>query len=111
AAAGGLVHAWQRIPGVRYNARAIEWAFWLLTAGVLLMAVDLTLAGIVEARLWQSSAPWLDSVRAAKPYWLVRALSAIPIVAGFGALLDGLTTGPHNALSPMAAAQVAPHAG
>jgi len=26
----------------------------------------------------------------------VRALSAIPIVAGFGALLDGLTTGPRN---------------
>jgi cbb3-type cytochrome oxidase cytochrome c subunit/cytochrome c553 len=104
AAAGGLVHAWQRIPGARYNARAIEWAFWLLTAGVVLMAVDLTLAGIVEARLWQSSAPWLDSVRAAKPFWRIRALSAIPIVAGFGALLDGLTGGPRNSPVPIAAA-------
>jgi cbb3-type cytochrome oxidase cytochrome c subunit/mono/diheme cytochrome c family protein len=103
AAAGGLVHAWQRIPGARYHARAIERGFWLLTAGVVVMAADLTLAGIVEARLWQSSAPWLDSVRAAKPYWLVRALSAIPIVAGFAALLEGLTSGPRNAPLPVAA--------
>ncbi len=30
AAAGGIVHAWQRIPWARYNARALEWAYWLL---------------------------------------------------------------------------------
>jgi cbb3-type cytochrome oxidase subunit 1 len=96
AAAGGLVHAWQRLPGARYNARAIEWAYWLLVAGVVVMVVDLTAAGIVEARAWQSGAPWLDSVRAAKPFWLVRVLSGIPIGAGFAALLAGLTTGPRG---------------
>jgi cbb3-type cytochrome oxidase subunit 1 len=96
AAAGGLVHAWQRMPGARYNARAIEWAYWLLVAGVLVMVVDLTAAGLVEARAWQSGAPWLDSVRAARPFWLVRVLSGIPIGAGFVALLAGLTTGPRG---------------
>ena len=93
AAAGGLVHAWQRIPWARYNARAIDWAYWLLLPGVLLMVGTLTAAGLVEAQLWQSDAPWLDSVRAARPFWLIRTLSAIPIVAGFVALLVGLTTG------------------
>jgi len=69
----------------------------LLFAGVILMVTDLTIAGIVEARLWQSAAPWLDSVRAARPYWIVRSGSAIPVAAGFIALLLGLTTGPRGA--------------
>jgi cbb3-type cytochrome oxidase subunit 1 len=93
AAAGGLAHAWQRIPWARYNPIALEWSYWLLFAGVILMVSDLTLAGLVEARLWQSAAPWLDSVRAVRPYWLVRSLSAVPIAAGFVALLLGFTTG------------------
>ena len=97
AAAGGLVHAWQRIPWARYNARAITWSYWLLLAGVVMMVASLTAGGIVEARLWQSDAPWLDSVRAARPYWLSRSLSAIPITAGFMALLVGLVTGPRGA--------------
>jgi cbb3-type cytochrome oxidase subunit 1 len=97
AAAGGLVHAWQRIPWARYNVRAIAWSYWLLLAGVIMMVSTLTVAGIVEARLWQSSAPWLDSVRAARPFWVLRTLSGIPIAAGFIALLAGLTTGPRGA--------------
>lgn len=97
AAGGGLAHVWQRIPWARYNATALEWSYWLLFAGVILMVTDLTIVGLVEARLWQSAAPWLESVRAARPYWLVRTGSAIPIAAGFIALLAGLTTGPRGA--------------
>ncbi len=97
AAAGGLAHAWQRIPWARYNARALDWAYWLLFAGVVMMVTDLTAAGLVEARLWQSAAPWLDSVRAARPFWLVRSLSAVPLGAGFIAFLLGLTTGARGA--------------
>jgi cytochrome c oxidase cbb3-type subunit 1 len=93
AAAGGLMHAWQRLPSARYNQRALNWAYWLLLAGIIVMVTDLTAAGVVEARLWRSNAPWLDSVIAARPYWLVRTLSSIPITAGFIALLAGLTTG------------------
>jgi cbb3-type cytochrome oxidase subunit 1 len=97
AASGGLVHAWQRIPWARYNARAVTWSYWLLLAGVVIMVASLTAGGVVEARLWQSDAPWLDSVRAARPFWLHRSLAAIPITAGFIALLAGLMTGPRGA--------------
>jgi cbb3-type cytochrome oxidase subunit 1/mono/diheme cytochrome c family protein len=97
AAIGGLIHAWQRIPEARYNARALEWSYWLLVGGITVMVIDLTIAGLVEARLWQDGAPWLESVRAAKPYWIVRSLSAIPIGGGFVLLLLGLVTGPRGA--------------
>lgn len=97
AAIGGLIHAWQRIPWVRYNARALERSYALLFVGISIMVVDLTIAGIVEAQLWRSGAPWLESVRAAEPFWIVRTLSAVPIAAGFISLLIGLVTGPRGA--------------
>jgi cbb3-type cytochrome oxidase subunit 1 len=97
AAAGGLVHAWQRIPWAPYNARAIEWAFWLLTGGLILMVSDLTIAGLIQGRMWQTDAPWIESVRATRPYWIVRAWSGVPLAGGFVALLLGLTTGPRGA--------------
>jgi cbb3-type cytochrome oxidase subunit 1 len=97
AAAGGLVHAWQRIPWARYNARAIEWSFWLLVGGLVLMVSDLTIAGLIQGQLWTSGAPWIESVKATRPYWIVRTLAGIPLSAGFIALLMGLTTGPRGA--------------
>jgi cbb3-type cytochrome oxidase subunit 1 len=93
AAAGGVIHAWQRIPWARYNPRMLEWSYWLLFAGVIIMVSDLTIAGLAEARLWQTTQPWIESVRAARPYWWIRTLSVVPIGAGFITLLIGLTSG------------------
>ena len=62
-----------------------------------MMVLDLTAAGLVEAHLWQSTAPWIESVRAARPYWLIRTLTFVPITAGFLALLGGLLVGPRGA--------------
>lgn len=97
AAAGGLVHAWQRIPWARYNARAVDHGYWLLLAGVIMMVTDLTIGGLVQARLWQGGAPWIESVQASRPYWIIRSLSAVPLAGGFISLLVGLTTGPRGA--------------
>ena len=100
AAAGGLIHAWQRIPWARYNWTLLNWSYWLLFAGVVIMVSDLTHAGLTEARLWQSSAPWMDSVRAVNIYWWIRTLTFFPIAAGFILLLLGLTTGERGAGMP-----------
>lgn len=89
----GIIHAWQRIPFARYNPVAVDWAFWLLTFGILIMVIDLTFAGLVQAELWQSGEPWFESVRQSQPYWMVRTLSAIPVTAGFMLLVYGLFTG------------------
>src|SRR5712675_992425 len=93
-ALGGIAHLWQRMPGTRYNERTMKWSFWLLAVGLTLMVTDLTIAGLVEAQVWQSSAPWIDSVRAVGSYWLVRTLSGLPILAGFVLFWISLVTGP-----------------
>jgi cbb3-type cytochrome c oxidase subunit I len=94
AAAGGLAHVWPRIPGARFNPRAISWAYWLLFAGLMMMVVDLTIVGVIQGQLWQSSAPWTAGLEASRPYWIARTVSGIPVAAGFIAFLVGLTTGP-----------------
>ncbi len=96
AAAGGLVHAWERTPGVRFNAKAISRAYWWLFAGVLLMVTDLTVAGLIQAQFWQSGAPWIDSVVASKHAWITRSATGLLILGGFLDLLQGLLTGPRN---------------
>ena len=98
-AAGGVAHAWQRLPSSRYNATAMAWSYWLITIGLMVMFFDLTAAGLVEAHLWESGAPWIDSVRAVSSYWAFRDASAVPILAGFLAFLLGLTTGPKGGVS------------
>jgi cbb3-type cytochrome oxidase subunit 1 len=96
AAAGGLVHAWQRTPGVRFNERAIGRAYWSLFAGVVLMVIDLTIVGLVQAQSWQSGAPWMESVVASRHAWIVRSATGLLVLGGFLDLLQGLLTGPRN---------------
>jgi cytochrome c oxidase cbb3-type subunit I/II len=104
-ALGGIAHLWQRIPGTRYNERTMGWAFWLLAAGMSLMVVDLTIAGLVEGQVWQSSAPWIESVRAVRSYWLIRTLSALPIITGFILFWTSLVSGPKTSGVPSTAAK------
>lgn len=104
AAAGGLVHAWQRMPEARFNPVLVNWSFWLLFGGTIAMVVDLTAAGIVEANSWAAGEPWIESVRAAKPYWVIRVITHVPIAGGFLCLLAGLLTGKRGGGMPEAMA-------
>jgi mono/diheme cytochrome c family protein len=106
AAIGGLLHAWKQTAGLRYNARAANWAFWLLVAGLFLMVADLTMAGMVHGQLWRSEAPWIESVSASQPFWISRSLTALPVLAGFGALCVAMLTGP---VGEVVLAGAAPH--
>ncbi len=94
AAIGGLLHVWNQTSGLRYNAGAANWAFWLLAVGLFLMVSDLTVAGMVQGQVWQSATLWIDSVSASQPYWISRSVAALPILAGFEALCLAMLTGP-----------------
>jgi cytochrome c oxidase cbb3-type subunit I/II len=95
-ALGGIAHLWRRIPGTRFNERTMAWSFWLLAVGLTLMVADLTVAGLVEGQVWQSTAPWIDSVRSVWSYWLIRTLSGLPILAGFVLFWISLVSGPRS---------------
>ena len=97
AAMGGLAHIWQRMPGARYNGKAIGWSYWLLVIGLALMVIDLTGAGLVQATLWQRHLPWIESVRASRPYWIFRTLDGLVLLAGFVVFGLGFVTGARNA--------------
>ena len=90
ASIAGLLHAWQKMTDAPYHAGAINAAYWLTTIGIVVMVSDLTLAGLAQGDLWKSGAPWVASLRASEPYWVIRTLSAIPVTAGFGLLCYGL---------------------
>ena len=74
----------------------MRWSYWLLVSGLLLMVADLTIAGLEEAYFWQTDLPWTASVLAARKYWWVRLISAVPVVLGFACFCFGILTGPVN---------------
>ncbi len=106
-ALGGLLHAWRLTPGCRYNARAANWSFWLLSLGLAAMVFDLTAVGLVQGQIWQTDVPWMDSVRAAAPYWFVRSISGFVILAGFVLVVAAISTGAMVIPAPAPTAPVA----
>ena len=90
---GGLAHVWERTPGCRYRQSYMNLAYWLILGGLLVMFIDLTTAGIVQGKFWTNAAPWMDSVRSSRGYWLVRVLTALPILLGFAAFIAGMVGG------------------
>lgn len=110
AAAGGLVYAWQRTPGLPFNERAVTRAYWSLFAGVLVMVIDLTVAGLVQANYWQTGAPWIESVVASRHAWITRSVSGLLVLGGFVDLLQGLLSGTRSATPVVAGSPEAPSA-
>jgi cbb3-type cytochrome c oxidase subunit I len=100
AAIGGLLHVWRQTAGLRYNAAAANWAFWLLAVGLFLMVLDLTVAGMVQGQVWQSETLWIESLGASQPYWVSRSLAALVVLAAFGALSLAMLTGPVGVVVP-----------
>lgn len=90
---GGMTYVWQRVPHARFNKRALNHAYWLLLIGMITMVSLLTAAGIAESKVWETSLPWLESVRAAKDYWMYRTFSAVLVIGGFISLFTSFFTG------------------
>jgi cytochrome c oxidase cbb3-type subunit 1 len=65
-----------------YSLRLAEWHYWLSTGGMLVMFTALVLAGIFQGFSWSSLAPWEDSLDISRPYWWLRLVSGLAIIAG-----------------------------
>lgn len=95
-ALGGIAHVCERSARCRYHAGYMHLAYWLILFGLGVMFADLTMAGLMQGELWNSTAPWMDSVRDSHVYWLVRAATAIPLLLGFAAFIAGMFAGAGN---------------
>jgi cytochrome c oxidase cbb3-type subunit 1 len=80
---GGIIYMWPRVVGRDWWSHSLNgWNYWLTTFGLVIMFVDLLAAGVVQGYLWKSLAPWEDSLIASMPFWHIRVVAGIMIVAG-----------------------------
>lgn len=77
-----------------------NWSFWLITFGIGLMGLDLTMAGLQQGFSLMGGVEWLDSLVAIRPYWLVRTVAGISMDIGMSLLV-------YNLMRTMIAAPVA----
>jgi cytochrome c oxidase cbb3-type subunit 1 len=67
-----------------------NWSFWLITFGISLMGLDLTMAGLQQGYALMSGVEWLDALVSIRPYWLVRTVAGISMDIGMSLLVYNL---------------------
>jgi cytochrome c oxidase cbb3-type subunit 1 len=70
-----LKHEWVRKDWLEYH-------YWLSAGGLVVMVIDLTLAGLFQGWSWASLHAWDDSLRYSMPFWWVRIPAGLAILVG-----------------------------
>jgi len=65
-----------------YSRKLCEWHFWLSTVGLFVMALDLTLVGVLQGFWWGSLQPWDVSTDGSQPFWIFRVFAGLAMFAG-----------------------------
>ena len=65
-----------------YSRRLAQWHYWLTVAGFSVMAVVLSVQGLIQGTMLQVGADFVDSMAAMKPYWLARTLAGVTMDIG-----------------------------
>lgn len=90
-AIGGTVHVIPKLAGRPIWSFTLgNWSFWLITVGISVMGLDLTLAGLQQGYMLMAGVEWLDSLVSIRPYWLVRTLAGISMDIGMTLLVYNL---------------------
>jgi len=72
-----------KITGRRMYSRALAiWHFWLSFLGWIVMMISLTIAGLIQAAGWHFTLPYDQWVMEMHPYFLVRFISGVMLIAG-----------------------------
>src|SRR5438093_1632571 len=107
-AIGGTVYVLPKLLGrPLWSFTLGNWSFWLITFGISLMGLDLTLAGLQQGYMLMAGVEWLDSLVAIRPYWLVRTLAGISMDIGMSLLVYNLMRTVLSGTVPRGAAQPA----
>ena len=90
-AIAGTIYVWPRIHGQElWSFKLGNWSFWLITCGITIMGLVLTMGGLMQGTMWMTGTEWLDSLVVMRPYWLVRTLSGISMDVGISLLVYNL---------------------
>ena len=90
-AIAGTIYVWPRIHDQElWSFKMGNWSFWLITSGITLMGLVLTMGGLMQGTMWMKGTEWLDTVVAMRPSWLVRTLAGISMDIGISLLVINL---------------------
>lgn len=88
---GIITELWPRLTGKEWYSQSLHgWAYWLATMGLIIMFIDLVIAGVMQGFIWWGLNPFMDSVRFSAPFWFVRTMSGLMIIAGILCLIYNL---------------------
>lgn len=73
-----------------YQPRWNHWHFWLSGVGLFVMFVDLMVAGLIQGFSWRDLQPWEHSIVASMPFWKLRMVTGVAIIAGQGFFLANI---------------------
>jgi cbb3-type cytochrome c oxidase subunit I len=78
-----IYFVWPKITGREMRSKALsEWHFWLSFVGFfLLYYIPDTIAGLMQGFAWLRGLPIVDSLVAAQPFWIPRAISGVALIA------------------------------
>jgi cytochrome c oxidase cbb3-type subunit 1 len=74
---------WPRIVRRNWHSDALRaWGFWMSTAGIIVMFLDLTMAGLIAGSMQRNLSSWHDIVATSVPYWWVRTFAGGLMIVG-----------------------------
>ncbi|MBM3991069.1 MAG: cytochrome oxidase [Planctomycetes bacterium] len=80
---GVIEWLWPRVCRREWYSQSLRaWHFWLWSVGVLIMFLDLMIAGLVHGYMQRDLNDWSDILRMSEPFWWVRAFSGAMTLAG-----------------------------
>jgi cytochrome c oxidase cbb3-type subunit 1 len=90
-AIGGTIYVWPKIHDQElWSFKLGNWSFWLITFGISIMGIVLTMAGLMQGTMWMTGTEWLDSLVAMRPYWVIRTFAGISMDVGISLLVYNL---------------------
>jgi cytochrome c oxidase cbb3-type subunit 1 len=82
---GLIIELWPRAVGRPWaTPQLLTLHYWFTLIGLTLMVIDLTAAGLVQGFSWAALSHWGESVVASMPFWWVRSVAGLLIIAGQG---------------------------
>lgn len=90
---GMMTYLFPRLMQKPWKSQSLcEWHYWLSAAGVFVMFLDLTFAGIFQGFYWASMQPWEVSLVGSHPFWVVRVFAGLMLLGGLLCFLWNLWT-------------------